>query len=398
MAKGWFRRKKGKLVYTCNNACGKERSKVVGLATLTNDEGWLEVGRLGLNKLVSEFDQAKPTLSQVAAYYFANKEFKKPSTKSLHEQIVNGLLVPEFGDKVAVDIKPKSIKAWLKSLELEDSTRAKYRSVMSAVYRFAISEEVLPEFIALEDGNLRSANPCSRVKGFSSVSGYEAMTLEPEQTYRVLEFLKQPVYTLLLLIAVTGLRMSEALGLRWMDVLFDRGLIKIRQTYVHNVMQDGAKTRASTTSVEMHALLAAVVKTWKEHTLYSKPEDYVFASYKLDGKKPRVGSMVVEDYLRPAAIKAGVIKVDEHGRTFDMDGNQIKRFGFHTFRHSLASFLMAEGENPAVVQATLRHTRLDMTMYYAHARKQQKRDAQGRMLEAVLGGERVLQREREQIQ
>ena len=90
--------------------------------------------------------------------------------------------------------------------------------------------------------------------------------------------------------------------------------------------------------------------------------------------------------------------VDENGRTFDMDGTEVKRFGFHTFRHSLASFLMAEHENPAVIQATLRHTRLDMTLYYCHARSPQKRAAQSRMLEAVLGGERVLQREPDSIQ
>ena len=108
--------------------------------------------------------------------------------------------------------------------------------------------------------------------------------------------------------------------------------------------------------------------------------------------------MIVQDFLRPAALKAGVIKVDQDGRTFDMDGTEIKRFGFHTFRHSLASFLMAEGTNPAVVQATLRHTRLEMTLYYSHARRPQKRAAQGMMLEAVLGGERVLQREPDSIQ
>jgi integrase len=83
-------------------------------------------------------------------------------------------------------------------------------------------------------------------------------------------------------------------------------------------------------------------------------------------------------------VQAGIIIVDANGKTFDTDGNEIMRFGFHTFRHSLASFLMAEGENPAVIQATLRHTRLDMTMYYSHARKQQKRDAQGMVLEAIL--------------
>ena len=59
--------------------------------------------------------------------------------------------------------------------------------------------------------------------------------------------------------------------------------------------------------------------------------------------------MIVEDYLRPAAVKAQVISVDPQGQTLDLDGNIIKRFGFHVFRHSLCSFLMAEGENPAVI-------------------------------------------------
>ncbi len=47
MAKGWFRRKKGKLLYCWYNASGDERSKVVGLASLTDAEGWLKVGEVG---------------------------------------------------------------------------------------------------------------------------------------------------------------------------------------------------------------------------------------------------------------------------------------------------------------------------------------------------------------
>jgi integrase len=398
MASGWLRRKKSKLVYCWYNALHQERSKVVGPDAWTDEEGWVEVGKRGLNKLVKQPDPRKPTFASIVEYYFVNKEFKKPSTKDLHEQILNNLIVPDFGQEVAVEIRSKKIKAWLKGLDVKDTTRSKYKAVMSAVYSFAISEEVLPAFVQLEDGNFASANPCSRVKGFSSVSDYEAAILEPEQTFRVLEHLKHLEYTLVLLVAVTGLRMSEALGLRWMDIRFEKGLIKIRRTYVHNAMQDGAKTRASQNAVELHPLLAAVLTRWKEETLYSKPEDFTFASAKLGGKKPRVGAMIVQDYLKPAALKAGVIKVDEGGRLVDMDGTAIKRFGFHTFRHSLGSFLMAEGTNPAVVQATLRHTRLDMTLYYCHARGPQKREAQGRMLEAVLGGERVLQRGLDSVQ
>ena len=194
------------------------------------------------------------------------------------------------------------------------------------------------------------------------------------------------------------MRQSEALGLRWDCVLWEKGEIRIRQAYVHGYMQNGAKTRSSKSSVRMHPLLAEVMKAWYKATPYGKPEDYVFASCKLSGRKPRTGSMIVEDYLRPAAIKAKVIALDDKGQTFDVDGNRIRRFGFHVFRHSLCSFLMAEGENPAVIQATLRRTRLDMTMYYAHSRKKQRLEAQGRVLEAVLGGERGLQRVPEAVQ
>ena len=47
----------------------------------------------------------------------------------------------------------------------------------------------------------------------------------------------------------------------------------------------------------------------------------------------------------------GVISLNGKGRAFDLEGNKIKRFGFHVFRHSLCSFRMAEVENPAAIQA-----------------------------------------------
>ena len=54
----------------------------------------------------------------------------------------------------------------------------------------------------------------------------------------------------------------------------------------------------------------------------------------------------------------------------------MKRFGFHNLgRHSLATFLMDERENPAVVQAIMRHAKMDMTLYYSHSSKRAKRAA-----------------------
>jgi hypothetical protein len=57
----------------------------------------------------------------------------------------------------------------------------------------------------------------------------------------------------------------------------------------------------------MYPALAEMLKAWQSETPYNEPNDFVFASFKLHGKKPRAGSMIVEDYIRPAAIKAGAL-------------------------------------------------------------------------------------------
>ena len=85
--------------------------------------------------------------------------------------------------------------------------------------------------------------------------------------------------------------------------------------------------------------------------------------------------MLVEDYIRPAAIRAGIL-IERDGKTYSKDGDLVKRFGFHNLGcHSLATFLMDEQENPAVVQAIMRHAKMDMTLYYSHSSKRAKRAA-----------------------
>jgi integrase len=49
----------------------------------------------------------------------------------------------------------------------------------------------------------------------------------------VLDLLVQPEYTLLLLVAGTGVRISEALALKWKGVLYDQNSIRIKNSWTY---------------------------------------------------------------------------------------------------------------------------------------------------------------------
>jgi integrase len=284
MAKGWFSRKKGKLLYRYYNADGKERSRVIGPGTMSDVEAWMKVGELGLDKLVTKYDPVNITFGELAEKYLANFPFNKQSTKELHEQIVRHLLMPKWSDADAINIEPPKLKAWFLEFDVESSTRGKYKSVMSGVYSWGQCEGLIPRG--------EQFNPCRYVKGreFSQVTGYEAMALEIEDIFAVLSGLKQPEYELSLLVVACQLRISEALGLKWRDVLWARGLIAIRQTFVHLTMQDGAKTKLSRSRVEAPKLLLDALAGWRRETMYADDDDFVFPSEKLGGRQPRSGA------------------------------------------------------------------------------------------------------------
>jgi integrase len=87
-----------------------------------------------------------------------------------------------------------------------------------------------------------------------------------------------------------------------------------------------------------------------------------------------VANMLVEDYLRPAAVKAGVLK----------EGEKV-RFGFHNLRHSLASFLVRKGTDVKTVQTMLRHSDIATTLgIYAHSMSEDRLAAQDDMLAAMM--------------
>jgi integrase len=100
----------------------------------------------------------------------------------------------------------------------------------------------------------------------------------------------------------------------------------------------------------------------------------VFASPKTHGRTPRVGNMLAADYLRPAAIKAGVIL------------KPGQRFGFHNLRHSLSSLLITgQKSDVRTTQDILRHSSSATTIdLYTQSPMAQRIAAQESVLKAIL--------------
>ena len=276
----------------------------------------------------------------------------------------------ENGQHLAIE--PPEGEQWLKKLKkaesLENPTLDKIRRVMNLVYKHGQRYGLIPRD--------ESANPMRWVRQ-RTTSDYIAILMNPQQAFEILLNIPEPRRTLVLTDAATALRVSEILGLMWTDLDFEDQVINVRRAYVWGKFK-GPKSKASKAPVPMHPLLAGFLSAWRERTPYAKDNDFVFPSFRLKGKKPLSASIMVQKYLRPAAVKAGVIGKDDH-----------VRFGFHNFRHSLASTLVKLKCDPKTVQSILRHEDPANTMgLYVQSDQETKLEAQGKFLE-VLRGDRA---------
>jgi integrase len=192
--------------------------------------------------------------------------------------------------------------------------------------------------------------------------------LEVEELRALLSQLDRGFRVMVLLDAGTGLRRSELLALKWGDIDFDDRQINVQRSIYLNVVGN-CKTEASRKPIPMDPILAAELCTWKQNSPYGQPNDWVFASPHTQGRNPYWPGILLSRVIRPAAARAGI----------------RKHIGWHTFRHSFATLLMANGENVKVVQELMRHANCRCTLeIYSQARTQAKREGQHRVVEMIF--------------
>jgi integrase len=215
-------------------------------------------------------------------------------------------------------------------------------------------------------------NPLEKVTIPGSEEEHMAVKLlSPAQVFRLMERLPVIIRVAVLLVAATGVRISECLGLLWAHIKWDENKILIQQVFRRGVIVGRTKTKASKAPVPMCEALAATLQQWRQETPYSTNEDFIFASSALSGKLPMWGQSMNADFVKPAAIALELIDAGE-------------RFGWHCFRHSLSTWANETTKDITVSQVMLRHAKPDTTGIYTHGNFGKALAAQREYMEQLL--------------
>ena len=161
-----------------------------------------------------------------------------------------------------------------------------------------------------------------------------------------------------------GLRIGEALTLRWGDVDFARGTIQVR----------AAKTDAGVRTVNIVAVLRDELDAYRARTLYGR-DVLVFGSSK--GKVQ--SSSNVRTRVLVKAVERANVKLKKAGV------EPIPKLTPHSLRRTFASLLFAIDETPPYVMAQMGHATANLTLA-VYARQMNRRDGEPERLKALVQG------------
>lgn len=175
------------------------------------------------------------TLAALWPGYMALRESEKIAPNTLAKNRTHWRLhvAPAFGDTPVKRIRQSQVRAWVAASlnagigipTMEASLR-----LLSGMLKMAVADDLI------------NGDPTTGVK-VGAYKAEEKAILTPTQWRAVLAQVPNETDRLMLeMMAVTGLRIGEALGLRGSDLDASQGLIHVRQTWTRHGIKEGTKS------------------------------------------------------------------------------------------------------------------------------------------------------------
>jgi integrase len=336
---------------------GKRKSKVLGRFP-TKAAAWKAAKPLrDALEAKPQHTSGAPTVITLVEQYRAEKMPTRHDTRGGYESWLRVYILPKWGESSITDLQARPVELWLDSLTLAPKSKVHIRGILNALWNYAMWKQDVP----------MQVNPISlvTVKG-ASKRLRQPRSLTVEQFRLLVSHLRDPFNTLALMCVCFGLRISEALALKWADVDWLNGTLRVERGIVQQVVDD-VKTDDSRKTLTISEELLNVLKIWRQKTQFSAPEHWVFASPFQLGKLPYSYTGVKQE-LQRAADAAGLGPLRSHA-----------------FRHTYRTWLDSVGTPVGVQQRLMRHADIRTTMnIYGDAVTPDMREAHDKIVGLAL--------------
>lgn len=264
----------------------------------------------------------------------------KASTLKDYRGAMNYYILPRFGNVPVDDIDFLEIEGFRSDMECTNKRKNNVLVPMRALMKFALRAGLIDK------------NPMEMVENLT-VSKPEIHPLSIEEVHRFLDVVNPEYKNFFVMAFYTGMRFGEMAALKWNNIDFKLGVIKVRETRVRG--EEGQpKTAGSVRDIKILPPVLEALRDQRKATM-GKTE-YVFLNFY---DRPLTPNSVNFHTWKPALRKAG-----------------MKPRSLYQTRHTFATLMLDAGELPGWVQKMMGHESMKMILerYYSYIKNYQRDD------------------------
>jgi integrase len=284
------------------------------------------------------------SLSDVAQRYLEHLEHvleRKATTLGDYRSMLHKHIEPFFGERAVEKIGPDRISRYIaerKREGLATKTITNQLAFLHGLFAFALKRGWV------------AANPVAVVDRPRAPGGDpDIHFLDLDELDALLravpeDYLGPTDFALYLTAAMTGLRQGELIALRWIDIDWEAGRIRVRRNYTRQRFGT-PKAKRSSRSVPMAERVGGALERHYKRSAYQGDNDLVFCH-------PQTGHPLDASKLRKRYKKA-------------LKRAALRPLRFHDLRHTFGTRCAAAGVPMRTLQEWMGHRDIQTTMIYA---------------------------------
>ena len=276
---------------------------------------------------------------------------KESSFVKLTQKFKNYIL-PALGEQRISKITVADVQKFANymCLEKQNSQYKEYISNVSRIFDFAMKQGLVTD------------NPAKRIvmprmkQSLSEEAKINFFTKDQLKTLLSDAKLNEPmkIYTLVYVLANTGCRQGEVLGLEWNAINFTKKTQTIRQTLTRGknrrLYLEAPKTKKSKRTIPLDEATISLLKAWRK----SQRQDLLQLGFNALEPNQLVFSNENNEFIELSHPRLWLHRICKRAG--------VPQLNPHALRHTFATLLISQDVNPKTVSELLGHTTVAMTL------------------------------------